>query len=430
MRYPRVMLWSRSSCAYLPCRQQPPKSKNPLSPLLPPHRHTFLLMSFSSNTYSYQGVGAPRLRLTKPAAPLAFSATYAPASITTLCAERSKSDISLTFPRRKTNTVQTGNHHDRRAQAAKRLTRNIPMVTIERRVHRLLRYRKFWFPNRDQAREISRSLRPNDVVRFFAAPTDLAPLPHLVEHYRMQTSRLDLSAGPEALLNGMKRKSCRYEIHRAEKMLHQTAIEIATERSNRDFLALYNEFTRAKGLPPLHSGWIPQNAAYTETLVLYLDGKPLCAHLFLRDPQAQIVRLLYSCSRRLESSEDASACGSLNRYLHWYEMQRYHALGFAIFDFGGLGHPESIARFKLSFGGSVLTEHYYLLSGVPSVAKLGKLLYEQILRRRTFQPHPLDLNAPPPPIPSPATPSTTRYTAVTLPSSAQTAPTPATEPHR
>jgi hypothetical protein len=260
------------------------------------------------------------------------------------------------------------------------------MVTIERRVHRLLRYRKFWFPSRAQAMEISKSLRPNDVVRFFAVSPAPDTLPHLVEQYKMRTVWINLSAGPDAVLSGMKRKSCRYEIRRAEKMLGRVAIEIGSEKANRDFLAVYNDLTRTKGLPGLRARWIQDNSAHCETLVLYLDGKPLCGHLLLRDPETSIVRLLYSGSRRLESPEDAAACGALNRYLHWQEMQRYHAQGFMTFDFGGLGHPESIARFKLSFGGTVLTQHFCLLSGLQWVARLGKFVYIRILRRRTFKP--------------------------------------------
>ena len=58
-------------------------------------------------------------------------------------------------------------------------------------------------------------------------------------------------------------------------------------------------------------------------------------------------------------------------------MQRYYAQGFLTFDFGGLGRPESIYRFKLSFGGAVRPQHLYLLSGMQWVAKLGKLVNEQ-----------------------------------------------------
>ena len=260
------------------------------------------------------------------------------------------------------------------------------MVTIERRVHRLLRYRKFWFPSPAQAMEISSSLRSDDVVRFFAVSSTLGAPPHLVEHYGLRTVRINLSTGPDAILDGMKRKSCRHELRRAEKMLGRVAIEIGSEKANRDFLSVYNDFTRAKGLPALPKQWIQDNSAHCETFALYLDGEALCAHLLLRDPETSTVRLLYSGSRRLESPELAASCGALNRYLHWQEMQHYYAREFVTYDFGGLGQPESIARFKLSFGGTVSTQHFYLLSGFEWVARFGKFLYEQILRRRTFKP--------------------------------------------
>ena len=86
--------------------------------------------------------------------------------------------------------------------------------------------------------------------------------------------------------------------------------------------------------------------------MLYLDTQPLCSHVLLRDPETSIVRLLYSGSRRLESPERSAACGMLSRDLRWHEMQRYYAQGFLTSDFGGLGRPESISRFKLSFSGA------------------------------------------------------------------------------
>jgi len=113
------------------------------------------------------------------------------------------------------------------------------MVTIEQRVRRLLRYRTFWFPSCAQAAEISESLRPDDVVRFFAVSPALHGPPHLVEHYKFDTLWIHLSAGPEAVLNGMKRKSRRYEIRHAEKMLNRVAIEVGSEKANRDFLKVY-----------------------------------------------------------------------------------------------------------------------------------------------------------------------------------------------
>ena len=260
------------------------------------------------------------------------------------------------------------------------------MVTIERRVG-LLRYRKVWFPSGDEIVEISRSLQLNEVVRFFGACSEQDGLPHLVEHRQLQTSWVDLSAGPEKILNGMKRKSCRYEIRRAEKMLDEVEIEINSVRANRDFLTVYNNFAATKRLPKFPASWLAEYSAQGETLVLYLKGKPLCCHLLICDPEASIARLLYSGSQRLETAGDAAACGALNRYLHWHEMQRYYARGFETFDFGGLRDAEDpISRFKMSFGGIVVAQHYYLLSGAQWAARLGNLAYKRIFRRGLFAP--------------------------------------------
>jgi hypothetical protein len=255
------------------------------------------------------------------------------------------------------------------------------MVTIERRIGGLLRYRKVWFPTREAALEVSRSLRPTEVVRFFGVSSDLGTLSRVVKHRPMLTARIDLSAGTDEVLKGMKKKSCRYEIRRAEKMLDRVEIEINSAKAHGDFLQVYNDFAETKALPTIPARWLSEYSTQGETLVLYLEGKPICCHLLLCDPETRIVRLLHSGSRRLRTPEDAAACGALNRYLHWHEMQRYHAKGFLTFDFGGIRNVEdNFSRFKLSFGGSVVTEHYYLFGGTPWVARLGNLVYEKLLR--------------------------------------------------
>lgn len=256
------------------------------------------------------------------------------------------------------------------------------MVTFQRQVG-LLKYRKIWFPNRERALEISRSLRSNEIVRFFGVAQELSPLPHLVKQRQLRTAWLDLSVGPEGMLKGMKRKSCRYEIRRAEKMLDRVEIEVDSERARNDFLVIYRDFCKAKGLPSLPISRLREFSDHAETFVIYLDQKPLCCHLLLCDSESSIVRLLHSGSRRLQNPEHAAACGALNRYLHWYEMQRYHIQGFATFDFGGILMPDDdFSQFKLSFGAVVVAEYYYLVSGSEWVARLGNLFYEKVWRRQ------------------------------------------------
>lgn len=256
------------------------------------------------------------------------------------------------------------------------------MVTIERRIGGLLRYRKVYFPDRDAMLQIDRSMTSTDIVRVFAAPFSLEGLPNLVKNQRSLTTHIDLSIGPERILAAMKRKSCRHEIRRAETMLSAVEIERNSPRALRDFLPLYNSFARAKGpVPTLSKSQFDEYAIYGDVFVLYQQKQPLCCHLFLRDSEVNAVRLLYSGSRRFDNVEDAPRCGPLNRYLHWYEMQRYCAEGILTYDFGGMRSlTHSTALFKLSFGGAVVSEYFSLLGGTPWLTKLGGRIYERFFK--------------------------------------------------
>jgi hypothetical protein len=255
------------------------------------------------------------------------------------------------------------------------------MVTFERRLGGLIRYRKIFFSSRETALEISRSMTANEVVRFFAAAWELDGLSNVVRHHAMLTTQIDLSAGSEQILRAMKKRSCRYEIQRAQK-LGDVEVERNSPRVLRDFLPLYNAFAKAKGpVPTLSPRQFHEVLAHGDAFVMYYQQRPTCCHLFLRDVEARTVRLLYSGSSRFKSPKDASACGSLNRFLHWHAMQQYRAEGIGTYDFGGirnLAHPT--ARFKLSFGGPVVTEHYYLCGGTAWLAKLGGTLYERLFK--------------------------------------------------
>lgn len=258
------------------------------------------------------------------------------------------------------------------------------MLITERLVFGLLHNRKVYFPNLEEALNICGSLGHNEILRLFGVTSDLGAPRFLVRHDKLLTIWVDLCVGPEGILRGMKRKSCRYEIRRAEKMLGRVAIELNTQRAMEDFLPVYNHFAESKGpVPKLSMQKFHDHLKHGEVFVLYLDGRAVCGHLLLCDAQAGIAKLLYSGSRRLESAEDAVACGALNRYLHWHEMQHYHAKGFAIYDLGGIRFPEHpTARFKLSFGGRVVSEHYYLFSRWRRITIVGNLVFEKLFGHR------------------------------------------------
>jgi lipid II:glycine glycyltransferase (peptidoglycan interpeptide bridge formation enzyme) len=72
----------------------------------------------------------------------------------------------------------------------------------------------------------------------------------------------------------------------------------------------------------------------------------------------------------------------LNRYLHWSEIGRYRAEGIETYDLGGIGDgSNSIARFKLSFGGAVVREYNYVLAS--PLAAAGYRVKALIERCRT-----------------------------------------------
>src|SRR5262249_1094740 len=113
----------------------------------------------------------------------------------------------------------------------------------------------------------------------------------------------------------------------------------------------------------------------SDVFVAYLDGRPVCGHLLLRDERLKRVGALLTASTRLNANEPAILVSSLNRWLHWYEMKLFKGEGIDVYDFCGVGTdtPEkaSIAYFKKSFGGKQVTEHNYVLARVAGKAAVA-----------------------------------------------------------
>jgi hypothetical protein len=251
------------------------------------------------------------------------------------------------------------------------------MVVFERPIAALVHFRKVFFPREDQLAELVKSLRSFDVLRVFSSPTIFSDGVYPVVQQRSGTTWVDLSKSPEAILAGMH-TNCRYYVRRAEKMHDSFEIVMNTEAARRDFLTLYNRFTRSKGnMPPLKSRRFNEYLPHGDVFILYFEGQPTCGHLVLRDKESRIALLLYSGTRRLERGADTQTVGSLNRYLHWHEMKLYQAAGMEKYDFGGIGSVNpSLSQFKKSFGGQSVMYHYGLYAGTAGIAwKLAHSLY-------------------------------------------------------
>jgi len=238
------------------------------------------------------------------------------------------------------------------------------MVIFKARRFILWRETTIYFPHPEAIERIAAAPAPGEIVRFSQAPI-VPDSPYLLRHHEVATTCLDLSMGPQALYRAMDPKSCRYPIRRAEKMNGRLEIDSSGDAGGwNDFAALYNRFVGTKRFAaPLTSARLAQWKRASDLFVIRQSGRAMCGHVLLRDEEAGRARLMFSVNRGFEAPEDRATIGALNRYLHWHEILHYCGEGFRIFDFGGIGDGSNgIARFKLSFGGSIRREHSFVIT--------------------------------------------------------------------
>jgi hypothetical protein len=251
------------------------------------------------------------------------------------------------------------------------------MVTITRYLAGILPYSAIYFPDARTIRLMTDALAPTRFARLFFTSQDVTGR-CLIGRYTATTVNSDLTVSVESLFKAMD-STCRRQIRRGEKLGSRVSIERNGTNGRRDFLDLLFALARNKD----HVATIsPKRLALfgeaADVFVAYLDGKPYSAHLMLSDREAGRARLLYSAGRRLEDAALARTSADLNRLLHWHEMQFYREEGFRTYDFGGITQEatDGIARFKISFGGTIVNEHVYLCAGLPRLGQLGCRLLE------------------------------------------------------
>lgn len=250
------------------------------------------------------------------------------------------------------------------------------MILVTKYLAGFIKFRKCYFPTERDAASVADRLASNEIVRLLYTNAELPDHPHLVKRTEVKTSCLDLTTGVDALYQQMDKKSCRYEIRRAEKMEDRLRISVNTQETVADFFRLYNDFARAKGGPPhLSKRNLAEFTSYSDVYVAYLEERAICSHLILKDQECGRVRLLFSATTKYSMPEDARVTGAVNRYLHWHEIRHYIDENYKIFDFGGVRGPgHAVSRFKLSFGGQVKSEYCYTLAGAPRLVRLGMTL--------------------------------------------------------
>jgi hypothetical protein len=257
------------------------------------------------------------------------------------------------------------------------------MIIIERRIAKVVRYRRVYFPTQAQLSELVSNLRPWDLLRVFWAAATPSQGTRPVVQRQQKTIFVDLSKGSDGIYRGLH-KNCRYKVRRAEKMRDRFRIAVNTEAARNDFVPFYNKFAHKKGDVPILTPYqFEEFLRYADTFMLYLDGHPSCGRMVLRDNEAHTALLMYSATSRFDEGADTITIGLLNRYLYWHEMKMYEAAGLEKYDFGGAGDVQSsLAHFKLSFGGQLSDVNYcFYAVGAPIFWKLMHSFY-------TFQRNP------------------------------------------
>jgi lipid II:glycine glycyltransferase (peptidoglycan interpeptide bridge formation enzyme) len=227
------------------------------------------------------------------------------------------------------------------------------------------------------------------------APTKPAPLCFFQQTSQrhplfkaVQTSIVDLTKPIEEISAPLS-KNTRYKIQRAEREGFTPRLTANPSVDEASLYAhFYDVFARHKGLPMCNRAKLKAlclSSALLLSSISSSEGDLLAAHAYVKDASLGRARLLYSAShfRAMSDSAERNKVGRANRLLHWFEILTLKNMGFSIYDLGGIpldstdAAKNSIAQFKLEFGGTPLVEY----SGLVPTNLIGKVLMPLARRR-------------------------------------------------
>jgi hypothetical protein len=240
-----------------------------------------------------------------------------------------------------------------------------------------------YYPDANQLDGVGRSLRINQIIYIRQAPQILESVGPIVHYQAFRTSLVDLTRGTDELFKDLNRTS-RIQIRRMERMGDRIKVRRNGD-ADADFLAVYNQFVGVKRhSEKLSTRRLQQLKPFIDIFVSYFEDRPICAHAYIRDQRLKRVGLMLAGSTRLSGRDTPVFVGSVNRWLHWHEIQLYKSEGMEVYDLGGTGHSslekEAIARFKLSLGGKQVVEHNYMIAN-----SLGRLAIRFFYALRRFR---------------------------------------------
>jgi hypothetical protein len=250
------------------------------------------------------------------------------------------------------------------------------MVTVKT-ARSLFQVIDVFYPQSHDVEGLVDALSLNQIVHIRQAPAVL-PVQRFAGSYRpFETLLFDLTRDIEGLFREANRTN-RNQVRKAERLRDRVEVRRNDATACRDFITVYNCLVAVKK----HTEKISEERLgalkpFSDIFVLYFDGRPISGHVMIRDEALGRAGCLYSASTRFSGEDTPLRVASLNRWLHWYEVRLYKSEGLRIYDFGGIGMdtPEraGIAEFKLSFGGTRVLEHDYIIARLPGRAAVRGL---------------------------------------------------------
>ncbi len=227
-----------------------------------------------------------------------------------------------------------------------------------------------WWP--DDAADVARLLPAAPLVSVMQCNERVAEgLRCYAFRYRpFQTLLIDLTLPEPELWRRVHRRD-RTVINKARRLGCRVLMNEQTDAAR----ALINAFMqRRRFRPPLSDAEWNHLREHCDVFLAEYDGRPWAAAIVLLDPPHRS-RLLYAATADRADPGYRSLVGPFNRYLFWQQFTHYQARGMRWYDLGGLELDptspfHSISRFKLTFGGTVVTEHKLRLAGNPLVRSL------------------------------------------------------------
>lgn len=182
-------------------------------------------------------------------------------------------------------------------------------------------------------------------------------------------------------------KTLRYEIRRGQKeqtdcVIYQDDLKLS---DLNEFEKIYNEMFKSKKLRNRFNKQLVKEGLKKKNIVISKATNPdnskcIVYHAYLVDGNSTLLMYSASTLATLKQKQDINMIGWMNKYLHWYDMKWFKSQGYSKYDWGGIGdinNLNGIARFKLCYGGEMVTHYNYL----KSISYKGKL-YVALVKRR------------------------------------------------